>query len=249
MLAHSAARLRDRISGLSRLDKEELPMQFALKPLLLRIWHAPDNLRLMDPLPLPHRRGIIIGALAIVLGVLLPSTGDDRQSAGRETPIDMQTPHPDVMPDTSQPQQTAPINPQPIDEGEPGNDAPMPQAQYQQLESQAPQVQTSPQQPASTPSSEIPYQDNSAQQWRSYRIESGKTLAQLFRDNNLPPADVYAMAQAEGPDKPLSNLQTGQMVKIRQNANGVVTGLTIDMGDNQQVLFTRQPNGSFIQAR
>ena len=47
------------------------------------------------------------------------------------------------------------------------------------------------------------------------------------------------MAQVEGDSKPLSNLQTGQMVQIRQNANGVVTGLTIDIGNDQQVLFTR----------
>ncbi|WP_312667049.1 LysM-like peptidoglycan-binding domain-containing protein, partial [Escherichia coli] len=80
-------------------------------------------------------------------------------------------------------------------------------------------------------------------------VEPGKTLAQLFRDHNLPPTDVYAMAQVEGADKPLSNLQNGQIVKIRQNANGVVTGLTIDTGNNQQVLFTRQPDGNFIRAR
>jgi cell envelope opacity-associated protein A len=35
------------------------------------------------------------------------------------------------------------------------------------------------------------------QQWRTYRIEAGKTLAQLFRDHNLPPTDVYAMAQVK----------------------------------------------------
>lgn len=57
------------------------------------------------------------------------------------------------------------------------------------------------------------------------------------------------MAQVEGAGKPLSNLKDGQMVQIRQNANGVVTGLTIDTGNDQQVLFTRQPNGSFIRAR
>jgi cell envelope opacity-associated protein A len=85
------------------------------------------------------------------------------------------------------------------------------------------------------------------QQWRSYRVEPGKTLAQLFRDHNLPPTDVYAMAQVEGAGKPLSNLQNGQMVQIRQNASGVVTGLTIDTGNGQQVLFTRQPDGSFIE--
>ncbi|NCB89604.1 MAG: hypothetical protein EOM43_19455, partial [Gammaproteobacteria bacterium] len=96
-----------------------------------------------------------------------------------------------------------------------------------------------------------PFQQDSGidQQWRSYRVDSGKTLAQVFRDHNLPPTDVYAMAQVEGAGKPLSNLKDGQMIQIRQNANGVVTGLTIDTGNGQQVLFTRQPNGSFIRAR
>ena len=80
-------------------------------------------------------------------------------------------------------------------------------------------------------------------------LNRGKTLAQLFRDHNLPPTDVYAMAQVEGAGKPLSSLQTGQTVQIRQNASGVVTGLTIDTGGGQQVLFTRQSNGSFIRVR
>ncbi|WP_277602563.1 LysM-like peptidoglycan-binding domain-containing protein, partial [Citrobacter freundii] len=38
-------------------------------------------------------------------------------------------------------------------------------------------------------------------------------LAQVFRDHNLPPTDVYAMAQVEGAGKPLSNLKDGQMVQ------------------------------------
>lgn len=119
--------------------------------------------------------------------------------------------------------------PEPIQEGQPEEP---PQTQQSQ-----PQTQ--------------PFQQNGGidQQWRSYRVESGKTLAQLFRDHGLPPTDVYAMAQVEGAGKPLSNLKDGQMVQIRQNANGVVTGLTIDTGNDQQVLFTRQPNGSFIRAR
>ncbi|WP_276567533.1 LysM-like peptidoglycan-binding domain-containing protein, partial [Escherichia coli] len=45
------------------------------------------------------------------------------------------------------------------------------------------------------------------------------------------------------------NLQNGQIVKIRQNANGVVTGLTIETGNKQQGQFTRQPDGNFIPAR
>lgn len=84
--------------------------------------------------------------------------------------------------------------------------------------------------------------------WRSYTIASGQTLAQLFRDNNLPVGDVFAMARVEGNDQPLSALQSGQQVKIRQNGQGVVTGLTVD-GANGPVLFTRQTDGSFIRAQ
>jgi len=84
--------------------------------------------------------------------------------------------------------------------------------------------------------------------WRSYSIASGQTLAQLFRDNNLPVNDVFAMARVEGEGSPLSSLQSGQQVKIRQNAEGVVTGLTVE-SSNGPALFTRQPDGSFIRAQ
>ena len=85
-------------------------------------------------------------------------------------------------------------------------------------------------------------------QWHRYHIAAGQTLAQLFRDNNLPVGDVFAMADVEGQDKPLSNLQTGQEVRVRINERGTVTGLTLAT-KNGQVLFVRQQDGSFLQAR
>ena len=121
--------------------------------------------------------------------------------------------------------QVAPVAPEPVQEEQPNE------------QEQAPVSRTQ------------PYQESSSStEWRTYQVEAGKTLAQLFRDNNLPPTDVYAMAQVEGAGKPLSNLKNGQKVQIRKNANGVVTGLTIE-SDNGQVLFTRQADGSFIRAR
>ncbi|WP_156138058.1 MULTISPECIES: LysM-like peptidoglycan-binding domain-containing protein [Pantoea] len=117
--------------------------------------------------------------------------------------------------------------------------------------------------PADNSSKEVPLQaeiyDNKQPQnatpkadsqgeWHSYTVTSGQTLAQLFRDNNLPVNDVFAMARVEGNDQPLSALKNGQQVKIRQNAQGVVTGLTVD-SSNGPVLFTRQPDGSFIRAQ
>ena len=216
-----------------------MPGRFELKPTLAKIWHAPDNFRIMAPLPPMHRRGIIIAAIVLVIGFLLPSSDtSDTPVVTRTAQLDLQSQsqppteaqlQAQLVPPQNDPGQVAPVAPEPIQEGEP--DA-QPQAQQSQ-----PQTQ--------------PFQQDSGieQQWRSYRVDSGKTLAQVFRDHNLPPTDVYAMAQVEGAGKPLSNLKDGQMVQIRQNANGVVTGLTIDTGNGQQVLFTRQPNGSFSRAR
>ena len=216
-----------------------MPGRFELKPTLAKIWHAPDNFRIMDPLPPMHRRGIIIAAIVLVIGFLLPSSDtSDAPVVTRTAQLDLQSQsqppteaqlQAQLVPPQNDPGQVAPVAPEPIQEGEP--DA-QPQVQQSQ-----PQTQ--------------PFQQDSGidQQWRSYRVDSGKTLAQVFRDHNLPPTDGYAMAQGEGAGKPLSNLKDGQMIQIRQNANGVVTGLTIDTGNGQQVLFTRQPNGSFIRAR
>ncbi|RAU33807.1 OapA family protein [Enterobacter sp. RIT418] len=211
-----------------------MPGRFELKPTLAKIWHAPDNFRIMDPLPPLHRKGIIIGALLVILGFLLPSGGDDVETAPvtRNAELNIQSqsqPQPDAQPMQTQlvtpsndPGQVAPVEPEPVQEEQPQEQA------ATTAEPQATGIE---------------------QQWRSYRVEPGKTLAQLFRDHNLPPTDVYAMAQVEGAGKPLSNLQNGQMVQIRQNASGVVTGLTIDTGNGQQVLFTRQNDGSFIRVR
>lgn len=167
---------------------------------LIRLWHLPDRISWMDPLPLPHRRGIIIAVLVILLAFLWPSAAPQRAvetplqngSAPREVPLQA----------TIEGDLNAPVTAQRDTQG----------------------------------------------QWNSYTISSGQTLAQLFRDNNLPVNDVFSMAQVEGADRPLSTLRSGQQVKIRQNAQGVVNGLTLQ-GASGEILFTRQPDGSFIRAQ
>lgn len=211
-----------------------MPGRFEVKPLLAKIWHAPDDLRILDPLPPAHRRGVIVAALAIIVGFLLPSADDSPPAqVTRSAQLDFQsqTPQPDAQPlhaqlvtPSNDLDQVAPVAPEPVQEEQPS-------------EQQA------------APSQTQPYQESrNTNEWHTYQVEAGKTLAQLFRDNNLPATDVYAMAQVEGSGKPLSSLKNGQKVQIRKNANGVVTGLTIE-SDNGQVLFTRQPDGSFIRAR
>lgn len=171
---------------------------FRLPHWLHQIWHLPDNVSWMDPLPPFHRRGIIIALAVMLLGFLWPS---------------------------STPQY-------PVERPQPAN-APREVPMQADIYDNPPQSGTQP---------------DSQGTWRSYAIVSGQTLAQLFRDNNLPVNDVFAMARVEGNGKPLSSLQSGQQVRIRQNAQGVVTGLTVE-SDSGQVLFTRQPDGSFIRAQ
>lgn len=211
-----------------------MPGRFEVKPLLKKIWHAPDDLRILDPLPLAHRRGVIIAVVVVIIGFLLPSADDSPPApVSRNAQLDFQSqsmPQPDAQPlhaqlvtPTNDPDQVAPVEPEPVQEEQPTEQT--------------------------APSRTQPYQENAnSNEWRTYQVEAGKTMAQLFRDNNLPPTDVYAMAQVEGAGKPLSTLKNGQKVQIRKNANGVVTGLTIE-SDNGQVLFTRQADGSFIRAR
>ena len=76
-------------------------------------------------------------------------------------------------------------------------------------------------------------------------MQSGQTLAQLFRDNNMAVNDVFSMARVEGAEKPLSTLKTGQEVKIQRDAQGVVTALQVTTDQNVTVTFIRQPDGSF----
>lgn len=213
-----------------------MPGRFELKPTLAKIWHAPDDFRIMDPLPPMHRRGIILGGLLMIIGFLLPSgDGSDTAPVSRDAQLEMQSqsqPQSDGQP--MQTQLVAPSN-------DPGLVAP---SEPEPIQEDQPQEQVA------VPTTSQPQQATGIdQQWRSYRVDSGKTMAQLFRDHNLPPTDVYSMAQVEGAGKPLSNLQNGQMVQIRQNANGVVTGLTIEGGNGQQVLFTRQPDGTFLRVK
>lgn len=98
---------------------------------------------------------------------------------------------------------------------------------------------------AATPANE----PTPAGNWQRYQIQPGQTLAQLFRDNNLPVNEVFAMAQVEGGDKPLSNMKAGQEVRIERDANGVINALSVTTVDNSQALFRRQADGSYRRER
>lgn len=108
-----------------------------------------------------------------------------------------------------------------------------------------PQQNSEPQPQAATEPPQSVNQGN----WQSYSVKPGQTMAQLFRDNNLAVNDVFAMAQVEGSQKPLSNLKAGQEVKIQRNAQGAVSSLQITTEQNTTVLFTRQDDGTYQRSR
>ncbi|WP_170975287.1 OapA family protein [Martelella alba] len=166
--------------------------------LLKKIWYWPEQLHWMHPLPLFHRRGLLISAALIMLALLWPYSPDDRVATGRNA--ENQAGPGDVMQAELADTDTA------------GHSAP----------------------PA-------------ADEVRKYRIVEGQTLAQLFRQHNLPVADVFAMAQAEGDDKPLSNLHAGQQVVIDLNAQGLVASLEIEVSPTASIKFIRQPDGAYLR--
>ena len=177
-----------------------------IKGLLLKIWHLPDGFQWMEPLPLFHRRWLIIVTAILLLALLWPVS---RDNTNRSFPVSASS-----------------------------TDVPL-QAQLQDnLDAPPPPTVAPPVVP-----------DTLQGNWQSYQIQSGKTLAQLFRDNNLPVNEVFAMAQVEGSDKPLSNLKAGQEVKIMLDAQGTVAALAIETTANTEVLFTRQSDGSYRRDR
>ncbi|VTN13409.1 Uncharacterised protein [Raoultella terrigena] len=60
-----------------------MPGRFEMTPTLAKIWHAPDHIRIMDPLPPMHRRGIIAGALLVVIGHTAPLRGQQHVRPGQ----------------------------------------------------------------------------------------------------------------------------------------------------------------------
>ena len=106
-----------------------MPGRFELKPTLAKIWHAPDNFRIMDPLPPMHRRGIIAAAIVLVIGFLLPSNDtSDTPAVTRDAQLDLQSQsqppteaqlQAQLVAPQNDPGQMAPVAPEPIQEGDP----------------------------------------------------------------------------------------------------------------------------------
>ncbi|WP_235102975.1 LysM-like peptidoglycan-binding domain-containing protein [Photobacterium carnosum] len=85
-----------------------------------------------------------------------------------------------------------------------------------------------------------------ADQWYSYKVPAGDTLANIFRNKGLPLGDLYAIAKVEGAGKPISRIQAGQTLRYRQNSRGEINGLQI-LGNGVSASYTVNANGRFYR--
>ncbi|PJC85776.1 lysine transporter LysM [Vibrio sp. HA2012] len=84
--------------------------------------------------------------------------------------------------------------------------------------------------------------------WKEYEVQSGDTLAKVFRANNLPMADLNALVQIEGLDKPLSKIREGQLVRYKLTSDGSLDILQLEKGGTS-VMFFRLSDGGFGRSK
>ncbi|ODQ02726.1 cell envelope opacity-associated protein A [Shigella sp. FC1655] len=86
-----------------------------------------------------------------------------------------------------------------------------------------------------------------AQTWQTYTIKEGQTLAQLFRDNQLPVNDAFSMAKSEDQQKSLSQLRSGQSIRLQRNPQGDVSMLEVTNSAGTVITYTRLSDGSYYR--
>lgn len=85
-------------------------------------------------------------------------------------------------------------------------------------------------------------------QWKEYSVKKGDTLAQVFRNNQLPLADLNALVKIEGQDKPLSRIRQGQLVRFKLAESGKLDILQLEK-DGTSVMFFRLSDGGFGRSK
>ncbi|CAH1522581.1 conserved hypothetical protein [Vibrio owensii] len=83
-----------------------------------------------------------------------------------------------------------------------------------------------------------------SEQWKEYTVKNGDTLAQVFRSNQLPMADLNALVKIEGSDKPLSRIKQGQLVRFKLADDGKLDMLQLEKS-GESVMFFRLSDGTF----
>ncbi|TCN75165.1 hypothetical protein EDB62_11733 [Vibrio crassostreae] len=90
--------------------------------------------------------------------------------------------------------------------------------------------------------------ETSNNNWQEYLVKQGDTLAQVFRNNDLPLSDLNALVRIEGSDKPLSQIRKGQLVRFKLAETGQLDILQLEKG-NTSVMFFRLSDGGFGRSK
>ncbi|EMG6526949.1 MULTISPECIES: LysM-like peptidoglycan-binding domain-containing protein [Providencia] len=190
-----------------------------------------------------HRYGIALLALIVVVAFFWPTSDKSPSDIVQNHPIVIPPPTtPEVMPEST----ITPPVPEPVPTPE-GNSPLLPTEPEiipEPIEPtpNEPPIVTSPEK-APEPKTTRP----STSEWQNYRVQKGKTLAQLFRDNNLQANDAFIMARVEGAEKPLSNLRQGQKIRLKANSKGEVQLLETTGSDGKTYSFARLSDGSYYR--
>ncbi|MEZ9230113.1 LysM-like peptidoglycan-binding domain-containing protein [Vibrio amylolyticus] len=87
-----------------------------------------------------------------------------------------------------------------------------------------------------------------SEDWSEYTVQTGDTLAKVFRTNGLPMADLNALVLVEGNDKPLSRIKQGQLVRYKLATDGKLDILQLEKSKDS-VMFFRLSDGGFGRSK
>ncbi|MEZ8127871.1 LysM-like peptidoglycan-binding domain-containing protein [Enterovibrio norvegicus] len=172
-----------------------------------------------DALPKPHRIGVSVLAGLLVVLLLWPSSDDN--AAVPETTANGERV---ALPLTFENQDPA------EDDG------------FNQNGSEVVSTQTVSQRNANTP-------QNVNTDWVNYEVARGDTLSNIFRQQDLPLPDLYAISSIEGDDKPLSRIQPGQLLRFKRDSQGELDMIQIEVSKDTSVIFFRLSDGSFARRK
>lgn len=187
-------------------------------------------------LPKLHRRALMVLVPVVGVLVILPSGGDKASQPTSSEPVRREL---SLNLESQQPQRVAVGDrEEPVSPPRPSRITPLEPVESQPVAAK----------PAAKPSEKATTSTQSASaDWQRYQVKSGETLANIFRQHNLPLNDLYAVAAIEGDDKPLSRIKAGQWLRYRQTAQGGLDALQIERRNGEPVLFFRRSDGSFVR--
>lgn len=90
--------------------------------------------------------------------------------------------------------------------------------------------------------------DAGPEPWHDYTVKKGDTLSQVFRNNDLSLSDLNTLVAIEGKDKPLSQIQYGQLIRFKLTNRGDLNILQIEKDDGL-VMFFRLSSGGFARSQ